>query len=141
MGEEFGWRGFALPNLQKRYNALISSIIIGTVWGMWHLPMDFIGLRQHGAFFVPIFIILGPLLMSAQAVLMTWVYNHTRGSLLLMVLFHASITSSAIILSVPSVSAMDTLWSSIASMALFWLAALIVIASTGANRLARESQR
>jgi len=39
MGEEFGWRGFAMPRLQARYNALVSSLIIGLLWGTWHIPL------------------------------------------------------------------------------------------------------
>ncbi len=140
LGEEFGWRGFALPKLQERHNALIASLIIGIAWGMWHLPMNFIGMRQYGAHFIPIFIVAGPLLMTAQAILMTWVYNNTKGSILLMVLFHASITSSAIILSAPSLSAMDSLWNAVFSTVLYWLIAIIVVTTAGAKRLARESQ-
>jgi membrane protease YdiL (CAAX protease family) len=40
--EEIGWRGFALPHLQKRYNALISTLIVGTLWALWHLPLLFL---------------------------------------------------------------------------------------------------
>ncbi|MBN1935393.1 MAG: CPBP family intramembrane metalloprotease [Anaerolineae bacterium] len=138
LGEEFGWRGFALPRLAEKHNALVSGLIIGIVWGMWHLPMDYIGMCQYGALFIPIFIIVGPVLMTAQSILMTWVYNNTGGSLLLMVLFHASITGSAIILSAPSLSAMESLWHSIVSAALYWLGAIIVIYTTGAKRLSRS---
>jgi membrane protease YdiL (CAAX protease family) len=141
LGEEFGWRGFALPRLQRRYNAPISSLIIGIAWGMWHLPMNFIGMRHYGMLFIPIFIIAGPLLLTAQAMLMTWVYNNTKGSLLLMVLFHASITSSAIMLFPPALSAMDSLRCSIFSTALYWLVVIVaLVATAGAKQLAWESQ-
>src|SRR5512138_1903946 len=48
IGEEFGWRGFLLPRLQTRHNALVSSLIIGVMWAIWHIPQFFIqGTFQH----------------------------------------------------------------------------------------------
>lgn len=76
--EEIGWRGFLLPNLQKRHNPLISSIIVGILWGAWHL--NFTG----G--------ILGFILYTVtiieMSILMTWVYNKSDGNLLLMTIWH-----------------------------------------------------
>lgn len=123
----------------KRHNALVSGLIVEVIWGMWHLPMDLVGMRPYGLLFIPIFIVVGPILMTAQSILMTWVYNNTRGSLLLMVLFHAGITGSAIILSAQSLSATDSLWHSVVSAALYWLAVAVVVGMTGAKRLVRES--
>jgi uncharacterized protein len=40
--EEIGWRGFALPHLQKRHNALYATLIVGMLWGLWHLPLIFL---------------------------------------------------------------------------------------------------
>ncbi len=84
MGEEAGWRGFALPRLEKKYNAVVSSIILGILWTFWHLPLYFIpGSSQSGIPF-PIYM----LLVVSIAILMTWAYNNTGGSLLITVLFH-----------------------------------------------------
>lgn len=81
LGEEFGWRGFALPNLQRKWNPMVASIIIGTVWGLWHLPLFFQpGSLHHqlGIELLPVFVI-GEITL---AIIITWVYNKTGGSLL-----------------------------------------------------------
>lgn len=81
LGEEFGWRGFALPHLQRRWNPLLASIIIGVVWGLWHLPLFFQPGSLHfqlGIQLLPVFVI-GEIVL---ATLITWVYNKTGGSLL-----------------------------------------------------------
>jgi membrane protease YdiL (CAAX protease family) len=83
IGEEFGWRGFALPRLQKRFGALTASVILGVGWGVWHIPQFIMAdilspgtLAILVAFFVP------------GSILYTWVYNHTRGSMLIALLMH-----------------------------------------------------
>jgi membrane protease YdiL (CAAX protease family) len=84
LGEELGWRGFALPRLLRRYNPLAASLILGAFWGVWHLPAFFVsGLPQAGLS-IPIFL-FGALCMS---ILATWIYHHTSGSVLSVVLFH-----------------------------------------------------
>ena len=86
LGEELGWRGFALPKLQAKYNALVSSIILGLFWGFWHIPL-WIGYGQMG---LPL--LVDVLTTVASAILFTWVYNNTSGSLLLAWLFHWAMT-------------------------------------------------
>ncbi len=81
LGEEFGWRGFALPDLQRKWNPTVASLVLGTVWGLWHLPLFFQPGSLHaqmGLHKLPVFV-LGEI---ALAVIMTWVYNKTGGSLL-----------------------------------------------------------
>jgi membrane protease YdiL (CAAX protease family) len=87
--EELGWRGYALDGLQRQRSALTSSLILGTVWSLWHLPLFFIpGTYQQGlgvgslSFWL---FLIGPV---AQSVLMTWIYNNTQRSTLSAVLFH-----------------------------------------------------
>ncbi len=81
LGEEFGWRGFVLPNLQRKWNPTLAGIIIGTLWGLWHLPLFFQAGSLHaeiGLQLLPVYVI-GEIALS---VIMTWVYNSTGGSLL-----------------------------------------------------------
>lgn len=82
-GEEMGWRGYVLPRLQENYSLLISSLILAVVWWFWHLP-KFLA-PENGASFGLYFFETLP-----KAILYTWIYHHTRGSLLLVTLFHAS---------------------------------------------------
>lgn len=85
-GEEVGWRGFVLPRLQQKYSAMTSTILLSLFWAAWHLPifvyrpgylsMDMAGVV--GWFFS----------ILAGAVLFTWLFNSTQGSLLACALFH-----------------------------------------------------
>jgi uncharacterized protein len=86
VGEELAWRGFALPRLLSRHNALVASVILGVLWALWHLPL----LWTEGAplYHHPAWLLLVDL--SAKSILFTWVFLHTRGSVLLAVLLHAS---------------------------------------------------
>jgi membrane protease YdiL (CAAX protease family) len=85
-GEEVGWRGFALPQLQRGRSALGASVVLGLAWGVWHLP-----LYLTGADFRPLSL-FAPWVLAAVAasVIYTWIYNGTGGSLLIVVLFHAA---------------------------------------------------
>jgi membrane protease YdiL (CAAX protease family) len=94
IGEEFGWRGFLLPRLQTRYNALVSSLIVGVFWAIWHFPMFFIeGTSQYDLRLVGGMLpaILGfSLLVIANSIQFTWVFNNTRGSVLLVAVLHGA---------------------------------------------------
>lgn len=85
MSEEFGWRGYALPRFQARWNALTSSIVLGGIWAAWHIPLWFFPGDEHSqvnfwgwAFFIILF-----------SIMMTWIFNNTNGNVLVAVLFHA----------------------------------------------------
>jgi membrane protease YdiL (CAAX protease family) len=82
--EEFGWRGFALPLLQRRYAPFWAALILGVIWGLWHVPAFLLsGTPQSGWSFGPFF--LGAI---AIGVIMTPLFNVSRGSILLPALFH-----------------------------------------------------
>lgn len=84
LAEETGWRGFALPRLQQKFNALVSSIILGVIWTFWHLPLFYLtGATQMG---IPLPIYL--FLVLTITFYLTWLYNNTRGSLIITVMAH-----------------------------------------------------
>jgi membrane protease YdiL (CAAX protease family) len=90
--EELGWRGYALDGLQAIRSALSSSLILGSAWSLWHLPLFLIpGTYQQGlGIGTPAFwlFLVGPV---PQSVVMTWIYNNTERSTLSAVLFHTMI--------------------------------------------------
>ena len=92
--EEPGWRGYALPRLQKLHGPLAGTLILGVLWAFWHLPL-FLFLPGHtgarpGFFGTVIPFVIWAVLALAFAVLITLVVNNSRGSVLLAMLFHAS---------------------------------------------------
>ena len=85
-GEETGWRGYALPRLQERWGELPASLVIGLVWGVWHLPLFWMAGDFHSQIPFGLFLLQD----VALSVVMTWLFNGTGGSLLLVHLFHAA---------------------------------------------------
>jgi membrane protease YdiL (CAAX protease family) len=94
IGEEFGWRGFLLPRLQSRHSALVSGLIVGVAWATWHVPMFFIkGTSQYEQRFAAGLLpaVLGyAVFVIAQSVQFTWLFNNTKGSVLLAAVFHGA---------------------------------------------------
>ena len=88
-GEEVGWRGFALPELQSRYNALISSLILTLFWALWHWPLF---LYRPGYMSMDLAGATGWLLsLLTGSILLTWLFNSSRGSVLACAVFHSAI--------------------------------------------------
>ena len=85
--EEWGWRGYALDRLQVRWGPLVASIVLGLIWGLWHLPLFFIEYTGQYHESLLIFMIAAPFL----SILHTWFYNGTGKKLLAAWLFHAAI--------------------------------------------------
>ncbi len=84
IGEEFGWRGYALSRLQARWNAVTASLILGLFWGMWHLQLWMrVGeAARTSPYLATQFYIF------AQAIIYTWLYNNTERSLLPVLIYH-----------------------------------------------------
>jgi hypothetical protein len=95
IGEEFGWRGYALPRFQVKWNALTSSIVLGIIWAVWHIPAfitpDLSPLYQRNFWeWLPLILL--------SSVLYTWIFNNTKGSVLAAALIHASLNTSVVVM-------------------------------------------
>ena len=85
-GEELGWRGYALPRLASRFGWPFASVLLGAIWGLWHLPLFFLsGADKYGQSFLVY--VIGTIGFS---VAITWAYARTNGSLLLTMLMHSA---------------------------------------------------
>jgi uncharacterized protein len=92
LGEEPGWRGFALPRLQLLRGPLAGSITLGILWASWHLPLFWSGV------WTPLTIpniVMFIAMITALTVIMTWVFNNAKGSLLITMLMHSSFNTFA----------------------------------------------
>lgn len=130
--EELGWRGYVLDRLQEQRSALVSSLILGVVWSLWHLPMFFVqGSYQAGlgvgtpAFWL---FIIGVVPLSLP---FTWIYNNTGRSTLAVILFHSMINFTGELMALTEGA--DTYF-----IVLWFVAAIGITAVWGAKTLTRE---
>jgi membrane protease YdiL (CAAX protease family) len=89
VNEEPGWRGFALPRLQAQFGPVVGSILLGTLWAGWHLPLFFI----HGWVNVPVWAFV--LMLITVSVLIAWGTNLSRFSIVVPMLMHAAFNTSS----------------------------------------------
>jgi uncharacterized protein len=122
IGEEPAWRGFALPRLMAGRTALAASPMLAAFHVVWHLPL--FGIEYHAWNMLPWILSL-----TSFAVIMTWVYLHTGGSLLLPALAHASVNTSAVVFQMFAGNDLVRLWWLFGG--LWVLVAAIVIAAFG----------
>ncbi|EJN57577.1 type II CAAX endopeptidase family protein [Halogranum rubrum] len=137
--EEFGWRGFAQPELQERYGGLAAALIIGVFWGLWHLP-QFVpgGFRADWPLELVVAYFVG---IIAFSVLLGWVFNGSGGSVLLAMLMHGTdnATTGQVPLDLDVVLVGDAIdWSTLVTLngshaVITWAAALLVVVMTGVH--------
>ena len=131
-GEELGWRGYALPRVQARLWALSAALVIGVIQTAWHLPLFMIDRSTS-----PVPLIVG---YMGLGILATWVFNNTRGSVLLTMLLHASFNTNA--------GFFGEMFAGAALVRMGWLlaagwcvAALVVVVVAGPKHLSRKHHR
>jgi membrane protease YdiL (CAAX protease family) len=118
--EEAGWRGYALPKLLSKYNALTASLILGVIWALWHLPLLLAGQTNWAL----------ALLVIPLSVIFTWLFKSTNGSVLLAFLFHAFFDSFGEYF-IPMVTGADQTRLFLLLTALATLIAIVIVIITG----------
>ena len=139
LGEEIGWRGYVLPRLQSRMSALSASLFLAPIWALWHLPLWVAGWLQGDPFRTPSLYAAFVASAFALSVILTWVYNSTGGSLLMVVLLHATVN-------LPQTLAIDDLGSrATVPVLLYWglmiVAAIVVVIVAGPKDLSRKHMK
>jgi uncharacterized protein len=129
LGEEVGWRGFALPRMLAKDNAMMASVVLGLLWAAWHVPLfwtDGSALADSSvwALFAR---------LPAAAVIYTWLFRHTRGSVLAVALFHGALNLFAF---APPPSG-ESMVAALTSLGVNWFIALTLITLAGWKRLDR----
>jgi len=127
--EEIGWMGFAFPKMRRKDSALAPAILLGLLWGAWHIPViDYLGTSTpHGAYWFPFFLAFTAA-MTAMRVLIAWIYSNTN-SVVLAQLLHASSTGALVVFGPPGVTAaQESLWYAIYA-AVLWLVVAVVFAT------------
>ena len=152
LGEELGWTGFLTPRLQTRYNALVSSLIRGVLWGFWHFPLFlFSGLDHPSLADFPysgwvsqkgFLVAMGAFILINQipwSIFYTWIFNNTRGSLLLVAVLHGSEVWVAYWMLSTGVDAInfDNYWGYGIVMV---VTALVIVLYNGAANLSRKHE-
>jgi len=138
LGEEFGWRGYLLPKLETHCTAFKASVLVGLAWGLWHIPTQVIAWRQEGLLVIAAHVFVSHVVgITAQSIVMAWIFDNTKHNLFLMVLNHYSITFTAMFMFPLSVSASGILQHWIIYDAFYWLVAAVIIASTGVKHFVR----
>jgi uncharacterized protein len=86
--EEGGWRGFALPRLQRLHGPLVGSLILAPLWACWHLPLFWVRVWGTPPTILNMVLFLASVIF--MTIVFTWVFNYTKGSILLAILLHTS---------------------------------------------------
>lgn len=136
--EEPGWRGFALPRLQRRHGALVASLLVGAGWAVWHLPLHVLGTDlTAGSRPFPLYAAW----VISLSVVFTWLYNSTDGSVVLPMLLHAANNSALAVAVVPTGVPGDFVGFTVAMTATNAAIAVVVVLAYGPETLCAGEKR
>lgn len=140
--EEVGWTGFAVPRLRRRYSLLMTGLVVGVLWGAWHLLQQvYISGTYAGAIpevvYLPLAVLNAVVQLTAYRVLMVWLYERTGKSLLMTTLMHGSLIANTIFIFTPQATGALVLIYGWLFSASLW-AVVAVVAITDAGRLLRK---
>lgn len=133
-GEEMGWRGYVLPRLQAKHSAFIASLILGVIWGFWHLPKFLAsGSASSFAWFMVKTIV--------DAIIYAWLYNNTKGSLLLTTIMHAAGNTAGVFLPIANTVSGRNLNALIIAIAIEIIVAVLLTIYAGPTGLSRTETK
>jgi len=131
--EELGWRGYVLDRLQEKQSAFVSSLTLGVIWSLWHLPLFFVpGSYQAGLGVGTLAFWLFMIGIVPLSLPFTWIYNNTGRSTLAVILFHSMVNFTGELIALTERA--DTY-----SILLWFVAAIAITAIWGGKRLMRRS--
>ncbi len=123
LGEEIGWRAYLLPKLQNRFSPFLSSLILGLVWALWHLPLFWMSGGFHQQLPLSWFL----LQILGSTFIYTWIFNRTRGSLILALFFHTSSNAAVGLLPILPLDNNDSIRPLWITVALLWFLVGLVL--------------
>ena len=134
VGEEFGWRAFALPRLQTKHSALTASLILGIIWGAWHFPPAYL-LNTAAPSGMPFGVFM--IWVVTATILITWVYNNSKSVLMAIVMHSTANAAFGFLPLLPEwVGQMTTFW---VFLGLLVLITIAVVMFFGPARLTRNA--
>lgn len=135
--EELGWTGFAVPKLRESRGVITTGLIVGGVWGLWHLPLFLTGDPAGTVPFVLLLVVRLFTQLPAFRVLMVWVYERT-GSLPVAMVMHAGLTASSLIITARSTAGINTVIHNLVLTAVVWIVIGIVSIKRSRNSVKRH---
>jgi len=130
LGEEFGWRGYLMPAMTAKLNWRAASLLIGVVWGVWHLPLFYMADTAQSQMAMPIFM----LNILAGSVVFGWLFERTLGSVLPALVLHTSLNAWAGILAIVPTAATGRPYALVTGLLVLIAAALLFTPASGKSQ-------
>lgn len=125
--EELGWTGFAVPALRQRHSIITTGLIVGVIHGVWHFPVKILISNPLGlAPYLTVDLLTAVVNLTAWRILMVWIYDRTKGSLLVTMLMHASLTGSTLFILAPAVTGKGLVIFNLVAAAAAWAVIAVV---------------